>query len=555
MFKAASRPPAGRFASLARWLRARARRVEGRAASRLGIGEAGAADVLDLLDQVVYTGEVTPDGEYIETSASPFDPFSGGPVPEGIAPAEFWESLVHPDDRAIYAGLNRDLLRGEDCEATYRLLGVDGVTRILRDRARPRPRRGGGVLLRGIISDVTAREEADARLAEASDRFTRLLDVVGEHVYMAQALPDGTHPGALPGPGRGPAARRRREPDRRRWRTGRRRCIRTTASAYDAFNRTLAAGEDADVEYRLIGADGITRWVHDRAARRRRPDGTIEISGIVSDVTERRRMRAELDGGARRAVARRRGDGRSPLHAPGRGGRRLPHRLPRPPSRRAGRRARSPAARRTTASGSRSCTPTTASAGGRRSRASATGSRSSSSTACVGLDGAERIVLDRLRPRRERGRNAVLRRRHARRHRAPAAGGRAAARAHGAAELRARTDELTGAFNRRHFAEIVAEALATDPTAARCCCSTPTTSSRSTTCTAMSSATPCWSSSRAGSTAGLGPDDCLARWGGEEFAVLLRGVGSDAELDRLAERLRAAVARHAGRRRRRRASG
>ena len=37
-------------------------------------------------------------------------------------------------------------------------------------------------------------------------------------------------------------------------------------------------------------------------------------------------------------------------------------------------------------------------------------------------------------------------------------------RARGAAELRARTDELTGTFNRRHFAEIVAEALAEDPT-------------------------------------------------------------------------------------------
>ena len=40
----------------------------------------------------------------------------------------------------------------------------------------------------------------------------------------------------------------------------------------------------------------------------------------------------------------------------------------------------------------------------------------------------------------------------------------------------------------------------------------------------------------------LGPEDCLARWGGEEFAVLLRGVGSDAELDDRAQKLRAAVA-------------
>jgi diguanylate cyclase (GGDEF)-like protein len=37
------------------------------------------------------------------------------------------------------------------------------------------------------------------------------------------------------------------------------------------------------------------------------------------------------------------------------------------------------------------------------------------------------------------------------------------------------------------------------------------------------------------------PTDCLARWGGEEFAVLLSGVASDEELDHLAQRLRTAV--------------
>ena len=44
------------------------------------------------------------------------------------------------------------------------------------------------MLVHGIISDVTLRAEADARAAEASERFSRLLDVVGEHVYLAQAL-------------------------------------------------------------------------------------------------------------------------------------------------------------------------------------------------------------------------------------------------------------------------------------------------------------------------------------------------------------------------------
>ena len=71
-------------------------------------------------------------------------------------------------------------------------------------------------------------------------------------------------------------------------------------AVYDAFNRCAQrAGSRADVEYRLLGADGVTRWVHDRAATRHRQDGTVEISGIVSDVTEQRGMRAELRGRAR----------------------------------------------------------------------------------------------------------------------------------------------------------------------------------------------------------------------------------------------------------------
>src|SRR5262249_1796972 len=65
-------------------------------------------------------------------------------------------------------------------------------------------------------------------------------------------------------------------------------------AAYDAFNDALAAGQSAGVEYRLCGADGITRWVHDRAVAHPNEDGTFEVSGIVSDVTESRRIRAEL---------------------------------------------------------------------------------------------------------------------------------------------------------------------------------------------------------------------------------------------------------------------
>ncbi len=537
--KPASRTPAGRFASLVRWLRACARRVEGRAASRLGIGDAGAADILDLLEQLIYTGEVAPDGEFTETTrGSPFNPFTGGPPPEGMPPAEFWESRVHPDDQAVYAALNREMLRGANCEATYRVVGLDGVTRIVHDRARPRPRRGGGVLVRGIISDITSRAEADAQLEETSDRFARLLDVVGEHVYVVEAFPDGRFRELFQGPGAdrllgGAVA----DPDMVNWEAAVHAADRI---AYDAYNRKLATGEDAEVEYRLNGADGITRWVHDRAAARRRPDGTVEVSGIVSDVTERRRLGAELieTHAALSRVVEAMDDHLYTLRVEADGGYHTVYRGPH----------RDALAGGAFTGGAEDDVLWEAllhpdDREGWRSSVARLGDGQPIELEyrVLGLDGAERIVLDRLRPRRSADgtlfydgatRDISERRRLEAELR----------RARRVAELSARTDELTGAFNRRRFAEIVAEALAADPSGCALLLLDADHFKQVNDAHGHVTGDAVLVELARRLEAGLGPDDALARWGGEEFAVLLRGVDSDPELERRAQRLRAAVA-------------
>ena len=255
--------------------------------------ETETAGILDLFEEYAYAGEIRPDGSYVDHASWPtLRRVLGGPVPEGTPAGELWESRIDRADWPAYQQYNRTLLGGEDAEVTYRLHGLDGVTRVLSDRARPTPRATGGVFVHGIISDVTQRAEADARAAEASERFSRLLDVVGEHVYLAQGFPDGTLKELFQGPGAdrllGGA-----EPDAEmeNWDAA---VHPEDRAAYHDFNAALARGEAGDVEYRLIGADGVTRWVHDRAATRAREDGTFEVSGIVADVTERRRMRAEL---------------------------------------------------------------------------------------------------------------------------------------------------------------------------------------------------------------------------------------------------------------------
>ncbi len=131
------------------------------------------------------------------------DRCSAASCPPTCERGEFWESRILPEDWSSLRGVQPPgCCAGEDAQATYRLVGMDGITRVLRDRARPRRKADGGMLVDGIVSDITASTEAAAQLAEASDRFTSLLDVVGAHVYLALASPaDGTMQELFQGPG------------------------------------------------------------------------------------------------------------------------------------------------------------------------------------------------------------------------------------------------------------------------------------------------------------------------------------------------------------------
>jgi diguanylate cyclase (GGDEF)-like protein len=374
------------------------------------------ARILDLFEEHVYAGEITPSGSYVDhASEVTLGSLLGGEVPAGVERGAFWESRILAEDWAAYEAFNRRLLGGEDAEVTYRIAALDGVTRVLRDRARPRPKGDGGMLIDGIISDLTAREEATARATEAHDRFTSLLDVVGAHVYLAIASPeDGTMQELFQGPG-GDRLLGGAEPDPEmvNWDNA---VHPEDRAAYDEFNLALTRGEDREVFYRLIGLDGVTRWVHDRAVARPRPDGTFEVSGIVSDVTERRRLEDQL----RHSMAE----------------------------------------------------------------------------------------LEQARAE---------------------------------AELRANTDDLTGAYNRRHFAQIASASLASaaERSALLLIDADHFKQINDVYGHAVGDAVLGELAERLRS--GITADDHLARWGGEEFAVLLRNVSSAAELAERAERLRHAV--------------
>ena len=174
----------------------------------------------------------------------------------------------------------------------------------------------------------------------------------------------------------------------------------------------------------------------------------------------------------------------------------------------------------------------------------------------LGVDGVERIVLDRLRPRRELDgtlyfdgvtRDITERRRLEDELRRSMADMEQAHReldaAHRAAELQARTDDLTGTYNRRHFTELVAAAAETEVGATGCALllldADHFKQVNDTHGHAIGDAVLVELAQRL--RAQLRDGELLARWGGEEFAVLLQAVTSDDDLRRRAECLREAV--------------
>jgi diguanylate cyclase (GGDEF)-like protein len=123
--------------------------------------------------------------------------------------------------------------------------------------------------------------------------YGRLLGSIHAHLYIDELQPDGrvvevwSGPGierflgGTPPPGSGilEAWEAAVHPDDR--------------AVYDAWDE-IRRLEPAEFEYRMVGLDGVTRWVLDRCHPRRTADGRLLIDGMISDITERKRIELEL---------------------------------------------------------------------------------------------------------------------------------------------------------------------------------------------------------------------------------------------------------------------
>ena len=149
----------------------------------------------------------------------------------------------------------------------------------------------------GMADDPRIPEDGSNALAEAlatTDVLRRVAGTVAIHLYESEYLEDGTYVcNTFIGEGLesllGPLPEDKTPEEA--WEEA---VHPDDQDTYDVTTR-LEAGESVEIEYRLVGYDGKTRWVWDRMRPRRGLNGQLLVEGIVADITERRKASDALE--------------------------------------------------------------------------------------------------------------------------------------------------------------------------------------------------------------------------------------------------------------------
>jgi len=144
------------------------------------------------------------------------------------------------------------------------------------------------LLGRDVTCEHEAREVAHVELVEAHGLLQRIVDVVDDHVYTLQLF-DGELQTIACGPGCERLLGAPIAPDAdldALWDE----CVHPDDRGLrEEAREQMRRGEELiDVEYRLIGLDGVVRWVWERARGSVAADGSVVFDGTVTDVSARK---------------------------------------------------------------------------------------------------------------------------------------------------------------------------------------------------------------------------------------------------------------------------
>ncbi len=220
----------------------------------------------------------------------------GYPADSFVEAPGFWDSLIHPEDlEGVLAEDDRTDRTGEPFAMEYRMVTTDGRLVWVRDEATlVRDDAGEPLYWLGVQMDITDRKNSEDALRDAEERFRTLVEQIPAVTYIDRA--DGSDVSLYTSPQIEEMLGYTSEEwvGRRLW---------PERLHPDDKERVLAADERFEAgaeerfseEYRLLAKDGSVVWVREEAVVLEDEAGNPKFwQGVILDVTERKEAEERL---------------------------------------------------------------------------------------------------------------------------------------------------------------------------------------------------------------------------------------------------------------------
>jgi PAS domain S-box-containing protein len=251
--------------------------------------------ISELTSDMVYSYRIDPDGTAnLEWNAGSLGGETFIPLANKV-PDVWWGHHAHPEDVGMLRQRRQRIMEGHPATDEFRIIDPMGTVRWLRVYARPDidPDSGRVIRLIGGATDITERKLAEQALRRSEERHALLLAGANEGVYeWVQSQGDVLFvssrfrevAGILGDEAVVPRAHwleRVHEEDLPRYR-----------HAWEAH--LAGVNQRFACEYRIHGDDGVIRWVYDRGAGLRGPEGIYRTVGALTNVTARKMTEIQL---------------------------------------------------------------------------------------------------------------------------------------------------------------------------------------------------------------------------------------------------------------------
>lgn len=102
-----------------------------------------------------------------------------------------WHDSIHPDDMGKVDRVVRSLKAGEEFAVEYRIKDREGKWHWFHDRSIGLNSGEDGIIMEGMVMDITARRNMEDELRESRHKYKHLVENIGPQTILFSRLPDG----------------------------------------------------------------------------------------------------------------------------------------------------------------------------------------------------------------------------------------------------------------------------------------------------------------------------------------------------------------------------